>query len=441
MKEQSKIPTSKVQRATKFVTTGAKIGGNYLKHYGKKVLTGDSDRAELDKSNAEDIYESLSNLKGSALKMAQMLSMDKNILPDAYQNKFMMAQYSAPPLSFPLVVKTFKKYFEKGPLDIFDTFTSSAVNAASMGQVHKATLDGKDLAVKVQYPGVGESVSSDIKMVKPIALRMFNLNNLDVDSYFAEIEERLLEETDYELELKHSQEISKAADHIDGVFFPKYYPEYSSKMVITMDWLKGQHLNEFVNQNISQETRNLIGQRLWDFYEFQVHELRTVHADPHPGNFLFREDGSIGIIDFGCVKVIPDEYYYSYFEIVRGGALKTGGRLEELFKQLYFIYEDDSEEDKEFYMDLFKETLELLTQPYYQDEFDFSDDSFFKKIYATGEMLSKSEKLRKSKRPRGSHHAIYLNRTYFGLYNMLNSIGAKINTKNQFLKSKAQVVE
>src|SRR5262249_9354103 len=152
--------------------------------------------------NAQDIYNSLSELKGSALKVAQMLSMDKNLLPQAYQQKFALAQYSAPPLSYPLVVKTFKQYFGKGPEEIFDSFTHHAVNAASMGQVHQAILGDKVFAVKIQYPGVGDSVRSDLAMVKPIALSMFNLNPAEYDEFIQEVELRMMEETDYTLELK-----------------------------------------------------------------------------------------------------------------------------------------------------------------------------------------------------------------------------------------------
>src|SRR5690606_4503631 len=149
MKEQSKIPTSKVERATSFLRTGAKLGGNYIKHYSKKAFNPDLSRDQLDSDNASDIYESLSELKGSALKVAQMMSMDKNIMPKAYTDKFSLAQYSAPPLSYPLVVKTFQKYFGKGPSEIYDTFSKNAVNAASIGQVHLATLGSRKLAVKI----------------------------------------------------------------------------------------------------------------------------------------------------------------------------------------------------------------------------------------------------------------------------------------------------
>ena len=188
VKEQGSISVSKVQRAAKFISTGAKVGGNYVKHYAKKMVNPSLDREELHQNNATDIYNSLSELKGSALKVAQMMSMDKNLLPRAYQDKFTMAQYSAPPLSYPLVVKTFQKHFQKTPEQLFDAFTRSAVNAASIGQVHQASSNGKTLAVKIQYPGIADSVSYDLKLVRPFALRLLNMNEKELDHYMSEVE-------------------------------------------------------------------------------------------------------------------------------------------------------------------------------------------------------------------------------------------------------------
>ncbi len=133
--------------------------------------------------------------------MAQMLSIDKNMLPEAYRTQFAQAQYSAPTLSYPLVVKTFQKYFGKTPGQLFDKFSQSALNAASIGQVHEAYSGGNRLAVKIQYPGIAESVSSDLKIAKPLAAKLFGLSNAEVSQYMGEVEEKLLEETDYDLEV------------------------------------------------------------------------------------------------------------------------------------------------------------------------------------------------------------------------------------------------
>ncbi len=428
IKEQKSIPASKVQRASRFVSTGVKVGRNYVKHYAKKAFDPSLSKDSLHENNAKDIYNSLSELKGSALKVAQMMSMDKNLLPSAYSDKFQMAQYSAPPLSFPLVVRTFKQQLGVSPTEMFDTFTKEAVNAASIGQVHKATKDGKTFAVKVQYPGVAESVSSDLKIVKPFAVNLLGLNEKDVNYYMQEVESMLLSETDYELELKRSVQITEACTHIENVYFPKYYPEFSAKKVLTMDWLEGLHLDQFMKTNPSQEVRNKIGQSLWDFYDYQIHNLREVHADPHPGNFIMNDNGRLGIIDFGCVKVIPEEYYEPYFELLDSRILQHEERLEPVFYQLGFLFKDDTPEDKVELKKAFKTMIELLGRPFNSEKFDFGDESYFQEIFAFGEESSKIKALKDSKKPRGSRHGLYINRTYFGLYSILNQLKAEIKT-------------
>lgn len=428
MKENRKIPVTKVQRASRFIATGAKIGTNYLKHYSKKLVNSETSRDQLHEDNARDIYNSLSELKGSALKVAQMLSMDKNLLPAAYQQKFAMAQYSAPPLSYPLVVKTFQKYFGKSPDKIFDTFSSQAVNAASMGQVHSATLDGKKLAVKIQYPGVGDSVRSDLAMVKPIALSMFNLNPVEYDEFIQEVEMRMMEETDYELELKRSIELSQKTKHISNLVFPTYYPELSAPKILVMDWIDGSPLGEVLKKPLPEGVGNTLGQAMWDFYHFQIHTLKSVHADPHPGNFIITPDYKLGIIDFGCVKVIPEDFYKIYFQLLDRDILSTPERLINVFYDLRFIYPDDSETERKFFTDVFTRMDELLSRPYRNESFDFSDTSYFKELYTFGEEVSSMKELRQSKKARGVKDALYINRTCFGLYNILHELKATVNT-------------
>jgi predicted unusual protein kinase regulating ubiquinone biosynthesis (AarF/ABC1/UbiB family) len=426
MKEFEKIPVSKVQRATKFITTGAKIGKNYLKHYSKQLVNGDTGREELHKDNANDIYNSLSELKGSALKVAQMLSMDKSLLPQAYQQKFSLAQYSAPPLSYPLVVKTFQKHFGKGPEQIFDTFTHKASNAASMGQVHQATLNGKKLAVKIQYPGVGDSVKSDLAMVKPIALTMFKLNPVEYDEFIQEVEMRMLEETDYTLELHRSIDLSEKTRHLNNTIFPKYYPEYSSSKILVMDWLEGKPLGDVLKNQLPAGAGDKLGQAMWDFYHFQMHQIKAVHADPHPGNFIITTDHRLGIIDFGCVKVIPEDFHKVYFRLLDEDILSNKKKREEVFQKLRFIYPEDSAKDKAFFTELFSKLVELLARPFRSEVFDFADNAYFDTLYGFGEELTSMKELRESKRPRGARDAVYINRTYFGLYTLLHELKAKI---------------
>jgi predicted unusual protein kinase regulating ubiquinone biosynthesis (AarF/ABC1/UbiB family) len=426
MKEFDRIPVTKVQRATKFIKTGAKIGGNYLKHYGKRLLDPATTKEELHENNAADIYSSLSELKGSALKVAQMLSMDRSLLPQAYQQKFAMAQYSAPPLSYPLVSRIFQQQFKKGPDQLFDTFTTKAVNAASMGQVHKATIADKNYAVKIQYPGISDTVQSDLAMVKPIALSMFSINPVEYAEFIREVEERLLEETDYDLELKRSVELTEACAHIPGLKFPKYYPAMSGKKILTMDWIDGKPLGEYFGGKISEEDAQRIAQSMWDFYHFQIHNLRQVHADPHPGNFLFTSDRQLGVIDFGCVKVIPDSFYDCYFQLLNRSILNDQQKLKKVFLDLRFIWPDDTAAEKKFFTDLFIELIELLSRPFAGKTFDFSDKDYFKTLYDYGEKLTGMKELRNSKKARGVKDALYINRTYFGLYSIMHELKVRV---------------
>ena len=421
------MPATKVERSAKFVKTGFQIGGNYIKHYSKKLFNPDLSRDELNENNASDIYNSLSELKGSALKIAQMISMDRNMLPKAYVNKFSQSQYNAPPLSGPLITRTFVKSFGKSPEKLFDSFNPVSTNAASIGQVHQATLGDKKLAVKVQYPGVAASISSDLKMVKPFAFRLLGINEKELNVYIKEVEERLLEETDYKLEVRRSIEFSKACSKLKNTVFPTYYPELSSDKIITMDWMEGLHLKEFLATDPSQALRNKIGQALWDFYNFQQYELKAVHADPHPGNFLITPDEKLAIIDFGCIKEIPEDFYNPFFDLIWQDLMKDKQATIDAFRKLGLIQQNDNAKQIAFYYRSYKEMISLFALPYAGKAFDFSKPDFFENIYAWSDKITK---LPEFKQPRGVKHFIYINRTNFGLYMILNDLQATVNTQS-----------
>lgn len=432
MKKIDSIPTNKMERVAKLVTTGVKVGGNYLKYYGEKVVNPSLSKDKLHENNATDIYDGLKELKGSALKVAQMLSMEKNLLPQSYVEKFSLSQFSVPPLSAPLVRKTFKNYFKKYPEELFDEFSADSINAASIGQVHRAKKNGKDLAVKIQYPGVRESISTDIALVKPIAIRMFNLQGTS-DEYFQEVEDKLTEETDYQLELEQSETVRKECLIIENLKLPSYYPLLSSDKIITMDWMKGVHLSEFCKEETSQEKRDKLGQTLWNFYMYQIHQLKKFHADPHPGNFLVDDEANLIAIDFGCMKQIPDSFYKPYFEVSTPSTLANMEYFKQKLVELEILKESDSPKEIAFFTAMFHELLTVFTEPIHKTEFDFADPNFFGKIATLSEKFANDKQLRKMNGNRGSKHFIYVNRTFFGLYNLMFDIKAKIKI-NDFEK-------
>lgn len=425
METIDQIPITKIQRATKIVKTGAKVGVNYIKYYGNR-LTQEQEQAKktLNNANANDIYDGLKNLKGSALKVAQMLSMEKSIMPAAYVEKFSLSQFSVPPLSPALVNKTFRKYFGKSAHEIFDKFDTTSVNAASIGQVHQAEKDGKKIAVKIQYPGVAGSINSDLSLIKPIAIRMFNIKGKDSDKYFKEVEEKLIDETNYILEVDQSIEIAKACKHIPNIKFPEYYKEYSTDRIISMEWMNGLHLTEFASQNNDPVLANKIGQALWDFYMYQIHVLRKMHADPHPGNFLVSKEQELIALDFGCMKSLPDEFYYPYFTLSEKENINNRSLFEKKLYELEILRSDDSKKELDFFKEVFHDLLSLFTQPFHTDYFDFSDKIFFDALSNMAQEFAQKTDLRKYNGNRGSKHFIYVNRTFFGLYNLMHTLKA-----------------
>lgn len=430
VKPLNSLPTTKVARAARFAKTGLNVGANYVKHYAKRAVGAESTTEGLHAANAAELYGTLSEMKGSVLKVAQMLAMEKNLLPTAYSDQFAQAQYQTPPLSGPLVVKAFRDAFGKSPFEVFEEFDSKARQAASIGQVHFARSAGQALAVKVQYPGVADSIRSDIRLVKPIALRVLGLDEATVRPYMQEVETRLLEETDYVLELRRGQEIAASCAGLAHLQFPQYYPALSSARILTMDWLPGQHLKEFLTTEPAQAVRNQLGQALWDFYMYQLNTLHRVHADPHPGNFLLQAEGggTVGVLDFGCVKEIPAEVHRLFTALLAPETLADTPRLAALLEEAGVVRSEDTAAKRTFYVSTMQASLELVGRPFRQATFDFGDPTYMQSLYALGDNLMQQPELRQQREPRGSEHFIYLNRTYVGLYALLTELQANIRT-------------
>ena len=436
---QDKLPTSKIERASRFLKTGAKVGANYLKHYGKKAIGRESDQATLDEANATDIFEGFAELRGSALKVAQMLSMDTINFSESFTKVMSRAQYSVPPMSAPLAVQAFTKSVGKNPEQVFTRFDPNAHKAASMGQVHVAEYQGRKIAVKIQYPGVADSIKSDLNMVKSIAPRLLNTSAREVEPYFEEIQSRLLEEADYRIELQNSLEFSRQCANIPGIVFPEYLPEISSQRVICMEWLDGLHLKEFLATNPSREILQKTAQSLWDFYEYQIHHLKAVNADPHPGNFLFRQDGTIGVLDFGAVKRLSPKLYKDYFSLADPYLFEDETRARQVLLDLEIIRPNDSTERAAYMQRLFGRLINQIAHPYHVGVFDFKDDDFYSVINDCALEISKTREIR------GTKEFLFINRTYYGLYSLFEEMGVVLNTacryRNFLKKEVAKVTE
>jgi serine/threonine protein kinase len=173
-----------------------------------------------------------------------------------------------------------------------------------------------------------------------------------------------------------------------------------------------------------------LGQTLWNFYMFQIHHLKKVHADPHPGNFLIDKDYNLVALDFGCVKAIPDEFYTPYFELSEVDIQENPERFQNILYDLEILRTDDKPDEVVYFTKLFGRLIKVLTLPFTKKEFDFGDPVFWNEINVLSETLTSDQELRKMNGNRGSKHFIYINRTFFGLYTLLNDLNAKVNTED-----------
>jgi predicted unusual protein kinase regulating ubiquinone biosynthesis (AarF/ABC1/UbiB family) len=432
---QESIRSTPVSRMAALAGAGASVGLNYLKYYGKRAVSSSTPesnaaaREALDEANATRIYQTFSQLKGGPLKLAQMLSMDDYLLPTAYATQFAQAQYSAPPLSWPLVRRTIEREFRQPVEALYESFTPQAAHGASIGQVHRARYNGQDVAVKIQYPGVAESLTSDLRVVKPVALQMLGLRESDVAHYFREVEARLLEETDYTMELRRSQELATACAALTNLRFPIFYPDRCSARVLTMDWIDGQPLDRFADGPATQEERNRIGQALWDFYAWQFHTLFLFHADPHPGNFLVR-DGELWVLDFGCTRAITREFHDRQFALLDPALVENPAAFAEALRGLSILLPEDSPETVDRILTLARQSVALLARPLLGEHFDFADPAFMKAIYDMGEANRKDKSIRQLRGARGPAESVYVNRAYFGLYSLLHRLKAQVVTSS-----------
>ena len=336
---QESLPTSKVARAARFAKTGFKVGANYVQHYAKKAVGADSEMADLHQANAEELYGTLSEMKGSVLKVAQMLAMEKNLLPPAYAEQFRQAQYQTPPLSGPLVVKAFRDAFGHSPSEIFDEFEPNARQAASIGQVHRARLpSGEEVVVKIQRPGVREKVEGDLRLLHEFVrltggfLRNQGLANpQDVVDAF---ERSMTKELDYTSEARSMEQLRKLYESYTTFYIPKPYRELSTSRILIIEFVNGCKIADkaqLLAWNLNPET---VAETGMDIYLTQIFEFGFFHADPHPGNVLVRPDGTLVLIDFGMVGKLTKQQKYAFAGVFIGMARQDARSMALNFRRL-----------------------------------------------------------------------------------------------------------
>lgn len=418
-------PSSKFDRGKIFAKTGLKLGTNYAKRYLKKSAgkkESPEESRQFHTRNARQVFNEFTKLRGTALKIAQSLSMDQGLLPAEFTEVMSEAQYSVPPINKALARSLIKKELGDYPENIFSSFEADAIAAASIGQVHKATLpDGQKVAIKIQYPNVRNTIQSDLRLAKTLLKRVVK-GGAELDDYFDEVETTLMEETDYLQEGRYIEYFRNRFDE-DEIWTPVWHKDLSTRKVLTMSFVEGMHLKEFLETNPSQEERNHFGQLMWDFFHDQVEQRDFIHADTHPGNFLFSEEGKLGVVDFGCVKKFPIEFTYNYMLLLPTHLENNEEGIRQLYQKLGIIKANpDNPEKEERFFQFCKNYGSTFAEPYLTDRFDFGSPKFREKIN------SFSNQPPVMNEPRGDKNFIYSTKVHLGLYSLLMQLGAEVDT-------------
>lgn len=298
--------TGRLARSVLVGTTAARVGAKAVRH---RLRASPSKEVE-DEHEAEIgrmIFAAVTQLRGTALKAAQMLSMDAGVLPEGIRTQLARASHQAMPLNRALVSRAFRQAFGQEPQALYASFDPDAFAAASLGQVHRARLDdGTEVAVKVQYPGIAETIDSDLRLLRT-SLRAIGRERLGlppdelIDQMLAEVRTQLAQEVDYLYEAEQQAWFIEHARHAD-IVMPQVVPALTCKTVLTQQSLQGLHLDASLRLGPSQATRDRQAQALFDWFVDCAFERGHIHADMHLGNLLFLDDGRVGVLDFGCTR-------------------------------------------------------------------------------------------------------------------------------------------
>ena len=321
-------------RALRMAAMTASVTDSYIGYLAQRSFLGEKKREEKLRSThaktGRRIVNDLQSLRGPAMKLGQFLSVQSGVLPDETLSELASLQREAPAMHPSLARAQFKGAMGAAPERVFKSFDETPFAAASLGQVHRAvTHDGETVAVKIQYPGIKDAVKNDFTWFRAFATAS-QIKRRFPETLLGELERHIVAETDYESEARNVEFFAQALRPLKYVDVPRVRADLSRDVVLTLSMLDGESIDAFLSRRPSQKLRDLVGERLLEMYYFQVLRLEAFHADPHWGNYLFRPDGTIGLVDFGCVKYLSR----AFVDNLRAVFLYPGRRDSAAFRDL-----------------------------------------------------------------------------------------------------------
>jgi predicted unusual protein kinase regulating ubiquinone biosynthesis (AarF/ABC1/UbiB family) len=330
-----------------------------------------------------------------------------------------------PPLNRGVVRRLIISEFGKAPEQLFDVFDATAFAAASLGQVHQARIRGGErVAVKVQYPGIGLAVKNDLQLLKRFVLPFIRTEY--ITNAAREIEHRLADEVDYGLERRRTQWFHEHGQ-MDGVVVPRTFEEYSSAHVLTTEFMDGLHLEQWLATRPSSKQRDRGAQLIYNFCTRSLAELCTVHSDPNPGNYLFRNDGAVAVIDFGSAKTLEPTMCERVLAHRRAVAQGDTEQILACYAALGAA-RGDRRLLEEFYCTALAPLDEWARLPFQYEVFDFGKHPDY---CARGVAMYRNIMAHKAMNGYTAEPLLF-HRTLYGLYQLFTRLRARVRMKNQW---------
>jgi aarF domain-containing kinase len=317
--QTKKIPVSSFLRMWSLGSSQARIASHFLNYsFQRQFVTEDKKQFlqnEFYLKSALQLLGTMGYLRGAIMKSGQMLANFPQIMPQELTEVFESLQFEAPPMHFSLIREVFLDELGKDPDEIFAFFDKHAFAAASLGQVHRARLfNGKEVAVKIQYPNIAATIEADMQSLAFLLQAMrFKKDFKYLCAHVHNAKEVFLNEVDYLAEAS-SMEKNRQLFRGSQIVVPAHYPEFSTKRILTMEYLPGQHLRQFLAHNPTAAKRNHFARLISYSLVHSWFQHRTVYADLHPGNFILMDDGRLGFIDFGCCQQFNEERWRDEIE-------------------------------------------------------------------------------------------------------------------------------
>jgi predicted unusual protein kinase regulating ubiquinone biosynthesis (AarF/ABC1/UbiB family) len=409
----------------RFVKVGGLVGRVGVSMLGGQAvsLLRDGPTAQLKKAentvrNAARIAATLGEMKGAAMKVGQMLSLHEGLLPPEVSAVLSVLQKEAPSVSFDVMEAELRRELDDFD-ELFESIETEAFAAASIGQVHRAVLrDGREVAVKIQYPDIDRMVNADLKNLKNLLGSLVGLfTDIDFDPIWEELKERLFEELDY---LKEADNIRRAAAmqaDFPEILFPSVVQEATSRRVLTMEFLDGVQPSEATSDNYPQDLKDRWAVTLFDFTLRGLLERRFLHADPNFANFAFREDGKVVVYDYGCMKEIPEDLAAGYAQLMNAVVFRRKAAVPKILRDMGVYKEGGKLFPREMtdpYVDLVQDIVRAAP-PY-----TFGDDSsIYETLYDLG--MANWQNATDVRFPRDM---VFIDRTLAGLFGNLGKLRA-----------------